>query len=153
MRLKDYLREDFIVARLSARDMEGVLKEVSAKAGSADVGAADLIAEKLLEREHLHPTVIGAGLAIPHATVEGLSAPVIGIALAGEPIQFGPPEDEPVEVFFVLLSPPGSEREHVKLLARICRLARHEDFIDRLEEASDEAGILDVVEAIDAQHI
>ncbi len=153
MRLKEYLREDFIVARLAARDVDGVLREVSAKAEAAGVGSASLVAEKLLEREHLHPTVMGAGLAIPHATVEGLAAPAIGVALAGEPIQFGPPEDDPVQVFFVLLSPPGSEREHVKLLARICRLARHHDFIDRLEAASDEAGILAVIEAVDAQHI
>ncbi len=153
MRLKEYLREDFIVARLTARDVESVLKEVAAKAEEAGVGPADLVAEKLLEREHVHPTVIGAGLAIPHATVAGLDAPVIGVAFARDPVRFGPSDDEAVRVFFVLLSPPGYERQHVKLLARICRLARHEDFIRRLEEAPGEAGILEVIETIDAQHI
>jgi mannitol/fructose-specific phosphotransferase system IIA component (Ntr-type) len=84
--------------------------------------------------------------------VPGLSEPVIGVALAREPIAFGPEDTDPVRVFVVLLSPPGREREHVKLLARICRLMRHEGFLDQLEEASDDQGIIRVIEAIDAQH-
>ena len=47
------------------------------------------------------------GLAVPHATVPGLMELVIGVALAPEPVQFGPEEMGPVRVFFVLLSPPA----------------------------------------------
>jgi mannitol/fructose-specific phosphotransferase system IIA component (Ntr-type) len=152
MRLSEFLRSDFVVSRLEARDVDGVVREVSDRAGAAGVAPGDLVAEKLLERERAHSTVMGSGLAIPHATVPGLDEPVIGVALAREPVSFGPPDADPVRVFIVLLSPPGREREHVKILARICRLMRHEDFIDRLEAAEDETGIIDVIEAIDAQH-
>jgi mannitol/fructose-specific phosphotransferase system IIA component (Ntr-type) len=152
MRLSEFLRSDFVVSHLEARDVEGVLEEVSAQAGSAGVAPKEIVAQKLLEREKLHTTVMGAGLAIPHATVPGLSAPVLGVALAREPIAFGPEDADPVRVFVVLLSPPGHEREHVKILARICRLTRHDRFIDRLEAATDEEGVIQVIEAIDAQH-
>ena len=152
MRLSDFLRPDFVVSRLEARDVDGVVREVSAKAGAAGVAPEGVVAQKLLEREKQHSTVMGSGLAIPHATVPGLDDPVIGVALAGEPILFGPAESDPVRVFVVLLSPPGREREHVKLLARICRLMRHDDFLEHLEAAADEEGILQVIEAIDAQH-
>jgi len=154
MRLKEYLREDFVLLRLSARDAEGVVHEVSARAEASGLGRAALVEEKLLERERLHPTVMGSGLAIPHATVPGLEAPVIGVALAnGDPVPFGGGDTEPVRVFFVLLSPPGHEREHVKLLARICRLVRHEGFMDSLEEAPDEHTVIEIIQAIDAQHV
>ena len=152
MRLSDYLRPDFVVSRLEATDVDGVVKEVSARAGEAGVAPEDVVAQKLLEREKLHSTVMGSGLAIPHATVPGLEAPVIGVALAGEPIRFGPADADPVSIFVVLLSPPGYEREHVKLLARICRLMRHENFLEQLSAAESEEGILEVIEAIDAQH-
>jgi len=152
MRLSEFLRPDFVVSHLATRDVEGVIREVSARAGAADVAPEEVVAEKLLERERQHHTVMGAGLAIPHATVPGLEEPVIGVALAREPIAFGPEDTDPVRVFVVLLSPPGREREHVKLLARICRLMRHEGFVDQLEEAGDDAGIIQVIEAIDAQH-
>lgn len=154
MRLKDFLRADFVVTRLQARDVEGVVDEVAARAGAVGVGSADVIREKLLERERQHPTVMGSGLAIPHATVPGLPAPVIGVALAGgDPVLFGAADQDPVRLFFVLLSPPGHEREHVKLLARICRLARHENFMEGLFEAPDEAEIVRIIEHIDAQHV
>jgi PTS system nitrogen regulatory IIA component len=152
MRLSEYLRSDFVVSRLEARDVEGVVQEVSGRAGAAGVAPEHVVAEKLLERERQHSTVMGSGLAIPHATVPGLDEPVIGVALAREPIAFGPEDADPVSVFVVLLSPPGREREHVKILARICRLMRHESFLDQLEAADDDEGIIRVIEAIDAQH-
>jgi len=152
MRLSEYLRADFVVSHLEARDVDSVVREVSAKAGGSGVAPEDVVAQKLLEREKLHSTVMGAGLAIPHATVPGLDEPVIGVALARKPIHFGPADADPVSVFVVLLSPPGREREHVKLLARICRLMRHENFLEQLEAAESEEGIIQVIEAIDAQH-
>ena len=153
MRLAEYLHPDFVVSHLQGRDVESVVLEVSARAATAGVGSQDVIAGKLLERERAHTTVIGSGLAVPHATVPGLVEPVIGIAFAREPVSFGPESSEPVRVFFVLLSPPGREREHVKILARICRLGRSERFLERLERADTDADIVRVVESIDAQHV
>ncbi len=152
MRLKEYLREGFVVTRLEARDVEGVLDAVARRAEMAGVAPAEAVAERLLERERVHPTVMGGGLALPHATVPGLGAPALGVAVLREPVPFGAPEEPPVRVLFILLSPPGLEREHVKLLARICRLARHGSFIDRLEAAPDEAALLEVIETVDAEH-
>ena len=153
MYLEQFLRDDYVLLRLGTRDVEGIVGELSAKAGEIGVGPAALIGEKLLERERDHPTVMGGGLAIPHATVPGLARPVVGLALAGEsPVPFGGPDLDPVRVFFVLLSPPGHEREHVKLLARICRLFRHEGFVDRLEGAEEPEQVAEIVRMVDSQH-
>ncbi len=152
MRLSEFLRSDFVLSRLEARDVDGVVRELSARAGSVGVAPEELVATKLLERERKHSTVMGSGLAIPHATVPGLEHPVIGVALARDPVAFGPTDADPVRVFVVLLSPPGREREHVKILARICRLMRHGDFLERMEAADDDEGVIEVIESIDAQH-
>lgn len=154
MRLSEFLSRDFVVLRLASRSVEGVIKELAAKAGAIGLGEPRVIREKLLERERLHPTVMGSGLAIPHATVPGLAAPVIGVAFAGdEPVTFGPSDQGTVRIFFVLLTPPGHEREHVKLLARICRLVRHEGFMDSLEASSDPDEIVQIIETVDATHV
>jgi PTS system nitrogen regulatory IIA component len=153
MRLSEFLKPDFVVPRLQATGVRGVIDEVAARAQEVGVGSADLISDKLYEREEAHPTVMGTGLAIPHATVPGLEGPVIGVALAPEPIDFGAPDLDPVRVFFVLLSPPGHEREHVKLLARICRLVRHDGFMDALDAAGDAAEIVQLIRTIDDQHV
>ena len=154
MRLREFLHRDFVLLRLESNDVEGVIAEVASKAGAAGLGDPDLIRAQLLERERLHPTVMGSGLAIPHATVPGLEEPVIGVALAGgTPVSFGPTDQGTVRVFFVLLTPPGHERDHVKLLARICRLVRHEGFMDNLEASTGPDGVVDVIESIDALHV
>lgn len=153
MRLSEYLNPAYVLPRLAARTVRGVVDELAAGAEAAGVGPADVIGAKLLEREEAHPTVMGGGLAIPHATVPGMAGPVIGVALAGDPVVFGTSDLDPVRVFFVLLSPPGHEREHVKLLARICRLVRHEGFIDELEQAEDAAGVIEIIRAVDEQHV
>ena len=153
MRLKEFLNPEFVVLRLESTDVEGVLAEVARRAAEAGVGNAEAVEEKLLERERQHPTVMGAGLAIPHATVPGLTAPSIGIALAGDPVDFGGADYDPVQAFFILLSPPGHERDHVKLLARICRLARHEDFLDQLLSAPDGPGVVEAIRSVDDQHV
>ena len=150
MRLSDFLRSDFVVLDLHGGDVESVVEELSLCAAQAGLASQDVIAGKLLERERSHPTVMGAGLAIPHATVPGMSAPAIGVALARTPVAFGSADMDSVRVFFVLLSPPGREREHVKLLARICRLVRQDNFIDRLEEAPDGSAVVQVIESVDA---
>jgi nitrogen PTS system EIIA component len=152
MQLSKFLRTDFVILGLAARDVDDVVAQVAARAAAAGLGPEEVIAGRLLERERTHPTVLGSGLAVPHATVPGLKDPVIGVALASVPVAFGGDAAEGVRLFFVLLSPPGHEREHVKLLARICRLMRHRTIIEELERAPDAAHVLDIVEAVDQQH-
>lgn len=153
MRLREFLRPDFVVLSLASTDVEGVVGEVAAQAEAAGVGPAALVGEKLLEREMRHPTVMGSGLAIPHATVPGLAGPVVGVALARRAVSFGDGDLGPVQAFFILLSPPGHEREHVKLLARICRLVRHEGFLDQLRAADSHEEVISIIESVDGQHV
>lgn len=153
MRLIDFLRRDFVVLHLQSRNVAGVIGEVSQAAEAAGLGDAGAVQAGLLERERLHPTAMGSGLAIPHATVQGLEETAIGIALArGEGVPFGPPELGPTHAFLVILSPPGREREHVRLLARICRMFRTEGVLDALLAASGAEELLEVVGALDARH-
>jgi mannitol/fructose-specific phosphotransferase system IIA component (Ntr-type) len=154
MRLNPYLRSDLVLAELTAGDTEEVLEAVArhleargAVASAATVGAA------LRAREAAHTTVMGHGMALPHATIAGLAQPVLMVALSGQPIQFGPFDTEPVRVFFVLLSPPGREGEHIKLLARICRLLRHPGFMDQLLAAGTADEVLGLIRRVDEQHV
>lgn len=136
MKLSDYLRDDLVVVDLEAGGMADTLRHLSAHLG--DVGIVDDVEEleaHLVERERAHTTVLGEGVAIPHATLEGVAESVVLVASAREPIPFGPSEVDPVRIFFLLVSPPGRHGEHIKLLARICRLARKDGFVEELREA------------------
>jgi mannitol/fructose-specific phosphotransferase system IIA component (Ntr-type) len=154
MRLNEYLRADLVLTGLEARDREGVIDALAEHlTGSGVVADRRGTARALLMREKAHTTAMGHGMALPHATLPGLDRAVLMVALAAQPIQFGPAETEPVRIFFVLLSPPGREGEHIKLLARICRLVRHPGFVDQLTAATGGAEAITVIRRVDEQHV
>ncbi len=154
MRLDKYLRADLVLTGLTAPDTDGVLAALARHLASRGiVDSAAEVEAALVEREHAHTTAMGHGMALPHATIPGLAGPVLMVALAPEPVQFGPDDTEPVRVFFVLLSPPGREREHIKLLARICRLVRHPGFVEELSSANSGDEAVAAIRHVDEQHV
>ena len=98
-----------------------VLADTLAKRGLVE--SQGEVTDGLTLMEELHTTVIGNGVAIPHATIEGVDRTLLMVAIADQPIEFGPTDQELCSVFFVVLSPPGYGGEHVRILARIARLA------------------------------
>lgn len=154
MRLKAYLREDLVLSALSASDTDGVLRAVAEHLAARGVVPSAAEAEAALRaREEAHTTCMGYGMALPHATIPALDSTVLLVAVAAEPVPFGPEGTDPVKVFFVLLSPPGHEGEHIKLLARICRLLRQPDFMDALSEVTTGADAVDLIRRVDEQHV
>lgn len=153
MRLSDYLREDLILHQLEAEDSAGALEAFGAlfQVGNHLPPGFDAI-QALKAREEAHTTCLGKGVAVPHATVPDLAGPLILVATASPPIQFGPPESDPVDLFFVLLSPSGREGEHIKLLARICRLAHHPDDLDRVKNSESPEALYESILTLDSRH-
>lgn len=154
MRLSDYLRPDLVLTDLAAPDMPSTIQIIAHRLAEAGAGGSEDEARKRLRaREEAHTTVMGHGLAIPHTTLPGLTDPILLLAVAPEPVPFGPPESEPVQVFFTILSPPHRQGEHIKLLARICRLTRHDDFVDDLVASSTKDEALAVIRRVDEEHV
>jgi len=140
VRLRDHLRTDLVLAGLEATDRASVLTRVADFVAAADPRIdAETLRAALEARESAHTTCMGDGLALPHARLEALDRTVLGLAVSTAPVDFGGPEDDPVRLFFLLLSPRGEEGTHIRLLARICRLVRMEGVAtDLLEAASAE---------------
>jgi mannitol/fructose-specific phosphotransferase system IIA component (Ntr-type) len=79
----------------------------------------------LQEREQLHSTGIGDGVAIPHArhAIAGLADhPIIVFGRHLPGIAYGAIDGAPVQLFFLLLAPSVSQ--HLQTLARLTRLLR-----------------------------
>lgn len=153
MRLSPLLRPDLVLPRLEAASREDVLVRLAETlVGAGLMDDPDEVVAALTRREEAHTTAIGHGMALPHATLAELEGPVMMVALADPPIAFGPEGSELVGLFFSLLSPPGNEARHIKLLARICRLARHPGFAESVRSAASAEGVVDVIRHMDEEH-
>ncbi len=86
------------------------------------VGDAEALFQRLWEREQLGSTAIGRGIAIPHCKLDGLERVVlVAVGLAPAGVDFGAADEQPVRLFFVVVSPSRSPAEHLQSLAAISR--------------------------------
>lgn len=113
----------------------------------------EILLARLIEREEQVTTGIGHGVAIPHATVEGLDHTRCVIVQIPDGIDYESLDASPVRVAFLLLSPPHSTGVHLRLLARIARLVESGQLILDVARASDPEQIFEAVEREDRRHV
>lgn len=102
--------------------------------------------EALKEREKLGSTGIGKGVAIPHAKTEFASDLVIAFGISKQGINFNSVDDEKVNLFFAFASPLKNSQTYLKILARISRLIRNDDFREKLLGAQTSQEILELID-------
>ena len=94
-----------------------------------------VVGEALAAREKLGSTGFGAGVAIPHARLDGLERPLGAFIKLDVPVGFAAVDGLPVDLAFVLLSPVGGGAVHLKTLARVSRALRDQGFLAKLRGA------------------
>ena len=109
----------------------GIADRLAHRVGSSQ-GA---VLAALLRRERLGPTVIGDGVAMPHARLEGIAGPAVAVARLRRPIPFGAPDDAAVDLLFAVLWPKAHTKGFVPALARIWRLLRRTELAAGLRRA------------------
>jgi mannitol/fructose-specific phosphotransferase system IIA component (Ntr-type) len=96
----------------------------------------DLIVE-FLKREALGTTAIGHGVAIPHVKTDKVKDFMGGVEFS--------PDEPPVHVIFLFLSPARAVSGHLKLLAHIGGILRHENYVKQLKEARAREELVELV--------
>jgi nitrogen PTS system EIIA component len=131
----DILSPAGIAAGLAVASKKQLFQHIGSLA-SALVGIdPKLVVERLGERERLGSTGFGGGIAIPHGKIDGLDHVVGLFARLAQPIDFSAIDSLPIDLVFVLLSPPEAGVEHLKALARVSRRMRDRDFVAKLRGA------------------
>jgi PTS system nitrogen regulatory IIA component len=135
MQLADFLDCDAIKTSLPGGNKRSLLQQLANLAGQRLKLDAGAVSAALGEREQLGSTGFGQGVAIPHAKIDGLGQ-IYGLFVRlGEPVDFKAIDGRPVDLVFLLLSPPGAGAEHLKALAAISRVTRDAATLERLRGA------------------
>jgi PTS system nitrogen regulatory IIA component len=133
--LSDLISPDTALTAVSAPNKKALFQQLAQTAAAQTGLDARLIVERLLDRERLGSTGFGGGVAIPHGKMEGLSHVVGLVARLATPIDFQAIDGMPVDLVFLLLSPPDAGVEHLKALARVSRKLRDRAFVAKLRGA------------------
>jgi PTS system nitrogen regulatory IIA component len=136
--LSDLLGSDAVLAALAVPNKKALFQQLAAVAGKLVGVDPKLVVERLGDRERLGSTGFGGGVAIPHGKIDGLDKVVGVFARLAQPIDFNAIDDMPVDLVFLLLSPPDAGVEHLKALARVSRRLRDRAFVAKLRGAGSE---------------
>lgn len=96
---------------------------------------ARLVVDRLTERERLGSTGFGGGVAIPHGKIDSLDSVKAAFVRLEKPIDFQAIDDMPIDLVFMLLSPPDAGGDHLKALAQVSRRLRDRTFVAKLRGA------------------
>jgi nitrogen PTS system EIIA component len=152
MKLSDFVVRDAILVDLKATSKEGTIREIVGSLHAAGhLGEADLesVIRAILGREELGSTGIGQGVAVPHTRHPTVSRLVGTVALSRSGVDFAALDGEPVNIFFLLISPPNQPGDHLRALENISRHLKDERFVSFLRQAGTREQIVDVLDDAD----
>lgn len=135
MHLSEFLDFDAIKTSLPGGNKRSLLQQLANIAGPRIGVEAATIVASLSEREQLGSTGFGQGVAIPHGKIEGLTRIYCLFARLGEPVDYRAIDGRPVDLVFLLLSPPDAGADHLKALAAISRVTRHVPTLEQMRGA------------------
>jgi mannitol/fructose-specific phosphotransferase system IIA component (Ntr-type) len=125
--LSQLLSPAVINLNLQSADRNAVLGELVNQIPQLDdqPEARQTLLQALYEREQLHSTGIGDGIALPHsrnALVGMVDQPVLVFGRHPKGIPYGAIDNVPARLFFLLVAPTVTQ--HLAVLARLTRLLR-----------------------------
>lgn len=104
------------------------------------VSAAEVF-ESLFAREKLGSTALGYGIAIPHGRIKHLKETACAFLRLKTPIEFDAPDNQPVDLVFVLLAPAAATDVHLQILGELAAMFSDENFRTNLRAAPDAASL------------
>src|SRR5580658_5679802 len=153
MNLGDILSLETIVPNLQATNRwEAIDQLIQNLVATNKIQAAsrDAIIAVVKKRESSMSTGIGFGIGIPHASTDLITEVVGALGRSTKGIEFDALDNQPVNLVVLFLVPQGQFQKHLHTLASIAKLLHVKEFRQELEQASDAAGMFEIIKKYSA---
>ncbi len=146
MNISSLLSKESVIAQIKSSSKPEVLIELSNKISETyNFISKEKLLDALIEREKLCSTAIDSGVAIPHCKLEGIPNIIVGLGRSTKGIDFESLDGKKTHIFFLLIAPENSVREHIKLLSRISKLCKDKNFRSNLLQLESENDLYDYI--------
>lgn len=152
MKLSDFVVREAVIVDLQATTKEDAIREIVAglhAAGRLTESDQESVTKAILNREELGSTGIGQGVAVPHTRHPMVDRLIGTVALSDKGVEFAALDGEPVDILFLLVSPPNQPGDHLRALENISRHLKDEQFVRFLRQARTREQVLDVLDEAD----
>jgi PTS system nitrogen regulatory IIA component len=149
MRLNEFLDFESIRVGLSAGNKRQLLNMLGQTAGARLGLDPAAIVDSIVERERLGSTGFGNGVAIPHGKIDGIKSIYAMLVRLAEPIDYKAIDGQPIDLVFLMLSPPDAGAMHLKALAAVSRTIRNGATLEKLRGARSRDALAAVLMAAD----
>ena len=148
MSIGDYLDPRAVSLGLQSNSKDDVLRELVNLIPELQNRAAEQLSlwQALADREKLHTTAVGEGLAFPHArNAMGnlIKRPVIVVGRHNAGVAWGAADSKPVQLLFMLAAP--SLTEHLHLLGLMSRILRNAKVREELLRATTPEQVIEIL--------
>jgi len=156
MKFSDFVAVEAIRPNIAATSKEGVIREMTQSlvdAGKIASSEMESIVKAIMKREDLGSTGIGRGVAVPHTKHPSVNRLIGTVAISQPGVDFESLDGDPVQLFFLLVSPPDRPGDHLRALENISRQLRDDSFCKTLKAAAGPQDVWRLLEEADAQSI
>lgn len=134
MQLASLTSPDLVFPRVTGADRSSVLRFFAERIAKHESLDSDELLSSLEEREELGSTGIGGGVAIPHCRLPGIREALLSVGIASPGVPFGATDDQPVQLFFVIVTPSSEPQQNLRLLAAISRWVKVDGNVGQMLE-------------------
>lgn len=151
MNLSDYLNGSRIVLNLQGDNKKHVLEKLVEILGNQVSINQQSIVDLLEVREKLSTTGIGFGIAIPHCKSPEVNELQVVVGRFEQGVDFNALDGKPVKLLFLLVAPEQSSSEHLKVLAKIARIAKDEEIRQQILQITDSNAVFDYIKTVESK--
>ena len=118
--------------------------------GKGVIMTREPIIHEIKKREKLESTGVIEGVAIPHARTEAVKDLLLEIAIVKDGLDFESLDNKPVYIVFLIVAPEEARKKYIRVLARISRMCRQDDFRERLKGADSPEDVYKIIKEFDS---
>ncbi len=135
VQLSDLLAPERVIL-LAAEDKKASLEQLAdvLSRSAADLDRQELM-DVLLAREGIMSTGIGLGIAVPHARLKSVEKPVVAVGVSRQGVAYDSLDDKPVHIIVMIVVPAESQKQYLRILARVTLLLKNAKLRSRLLKA------------------
>lgn len=135
---------------LTAADRKAAISQLLSKlcAAAPELDEAECL-RVVWEREMKFSSGVGRGVAVPHGRLLSLSRPLVALGRFSKPVAFPAPDNAPVRLVFLILTPAAAPVVQLKVLGRIASLVTNENLRRRLLRAKTSESMLELLRTAD----